>query len=328
MRLKTFSGATMAEAMDQVRKTLGPDAIIVSTQQRKDKGVLITAAIEEALIEQAISEALAEVEAIPAPKSGDLIGAALAFHAVPPRLQQRLIKIAASVTARDPALALAGALDLTFKFQPLPTAPDGIILLVGPPGAGKTALAAKIAAAALLGGRRLNVISTDTVRKGGLAQIEGFVRLMKNEVTPAATPSALAEILGHCRPEEATIIDTRAANPYNDEEMIELKRFVATARAEPILVLPAGLDLAEAADQTAAFGTLRPRRLIVTRLDATRRMGAILAADAGALAITGTSATPFVADAPAPLNPLALARLLLKDPAAADAVEDIRKAAP
>lgn len=323
MRLKTFSGKTMAEAMDLVRKTLGPEAIIVSTQSTKDAGVQITAAIEEALIEKAINQALAESEAPPEVQEGNVVDEALGFHGVPARLRQRMVKIAASVGGREPAVALAGALDLSLKFQPLPAAPEAPLMLVGPPGMGKTVTAAKIAAAAILAGRDVQVISTDTVKNGGIEQLAGIVRLLKREVVPAADPAALAAIPAG----RTAIVDSRAVNPYDDGEMIELKRFVSTARIEPVLVLSGGLDPEEAADQAAAFGTVKPRRLIATRLDAARRFGAVLAAaDAAGLAIAAIGATPFVADGLAAVNPLALARLLLRDPGEAANAADIRKA--
>lgn len=329
MRLKTFSGRTMAEAMDLVRKTLGADAIIVSTQQSRESGVQITAAIEEALIEKAINQALAEAEAPEPATENNVVAEALAFHGVPVRLRQRMVKIAASVNAREPALALVGALDLSLKFQPLPAAPDAPLMLIGPPGMGKTVTAAKIAAAAILAGRDVEVLSTDTVKNGGLEQLAGIVRLLKREVVPAPDPAALGAALANVPAGRIAIVDSRAVNPYDDAELIELRRFVATARIEPVLVLSGGLDPGEAADQAAAFATVKPKRLIATKLDAARRFGAVpAAADAAGLAIAAIGATPFVADGLAAVNPLALARLLLRDPGEAANAADIRKAVP
>ncbi|RMF12337.1 MAG: hypothetical protein D6757_09820, partial [Alphaproteobacteria bacterium] len=50
MRLKTYTGSDMKSVMAEVRRTLGPDAIIVSIEQGKRVGgVRITAAAEDAL---------------------------------------------------------------------------------------------------------------------------------------------------------------------------------------------------------------------------------------------------------------------------------------
>ena len=48
MKIKTYTALTMSEAMDQVRRELGENAIIVSTQRLgAGAGVRLTAAIEE-----------------------------------------------------------------------------------------------------------------------------------------------------------------------------------------------------------------------------------------------------------------------------------------
>ena len=50
MRLKTFTAPTLADAMELVRRDMGEDAIIVSTQQGSDALTCrVTAAIEDTL---------------------------------------------------------------------------------------------------------------------------------------------------------------------------------------------------------------------------------------------------------------------------------------
>ncbi|MBM3569666.1 MAG: AAA family ATPase [Alphaproteobacteria bacterium] len=320
MRLKTFTAPSMAEAMAQVKKALGPDAIIVSTTQlKRGQGVQITAAIEEALIEAAIEEALAEVKgerAQPAPPpeaAADAVARALAFHGVPAALAKRLHKTAQGLQTRDPAMALAGALDMAFKFVPLPAVPERPILLYGPPGAGKTVTAAKIAAQAVLAGRALNAISCDTARAGGIEQFAAFVRILRHEPRAAPDVDALTRLVAEAKPGTVTLIDTQGANPYDPAEIEELRRRAAAVRAEPMLVLSAGGDPAEAADHAAAYARLKPRNLIFTRLDLARRLGAVLAAMEAAGAPLGAVAdTPFVANGLQPVNPIAISRLLLR----------------
>ncbi|MBI1985424.1 MAG: GTP-binding protein, partial [Rhodospirillales bacterium] len=49
MRLKTFTAATTAEAMQMIRRELGDDAIIVSSRRDADgRGARVVAAVEEA----------------------------------------------------------------------------------------------------------------------------------------------------------------------------------------------------------------------------------------------------------------------------------------
>ena len=77
-----------------------------------------------------------------------LIGNALDDHGTPPELADRLLNNAAAQAAGDPHMALAGALDAIFQFLPLPE--EGKqprpIMLIGPPGGGKTSAVAKMAA--------------------------------------------------------------------------------------------------------------------------------------------------------------------------------------
>ena len=52
MRLRTFTAATMSEAMALVRARLGADAIIVSTEEGDDGATRVTAAVEQPEVEQ------------------------------------------------------------------------------------------------------------------------------------------------------------------------------------------------------------------------------------------------------------------------------------
>ena len=77
-------------------------------------------------------------------------------------------------------------------------------------------------------------------------------------------------------------------------------------------MLAAGGDASEAADIGEAFGTSGATRLLATRLDMTRRLGAILAAaDAGQLMFSEVSLNPHVATGLCAVNPVSMARLIL-----------------
>src|SRR3546814_8389745 len=60
--------------------------------------------------------------------------------------------------------------------------------------------------------------------------------------------------------------------------MTRLRDFLDVAPAEPVLVMPAGLDIVDAAALADGFRPLAPSRLLVTRLDMVRRLGSALAA--------------------------------------------------
>ena len=322
MRIKTFVAPTVALAMAEVRAAMGADAIIVASHNRgRGRGIEVTAAVESDIDDPLASSAGADSPAaqpLTRQETAEALARALAWHGVPQRLVERLSLAAAALDAADATLALAGALDASCRFDPLPVRPSRPLMLVGPNGAGKTVTCAKLAARAALTGSELRLVSTDTVRAGGIEQLSAYADVLDRPVAVAERPAELAAAL-HDRPDDATVlIDSPGTNPHNETEFADLRAFIEAARAEPILVLPAGMDAIEAAEAAAAFADLGVDRLIVTRLDAARRLGLLLAAaEGGSLALADVGLSPFVAEGLRPLNPVSLARLLVRDPAIA-----------
>jgi flagellar biosynthesis protein FlhF len=94
-----------------------------------------------------------------------------------------------------------------------------------------------------------------------------------------------------------------------------LAALAATADAAVVLVLPAGLDVAEATDLALAYASAGAKLLVATRLDLAHRLGGILAASAGAnLALTEAGIGPGAADGLLPITPGWLAARLLAIP--------------
>lgn len=336
MRLKTYCAGSMAEAMQLVRKDMGRDAIIVATHQDSPGAeVQVTAALETEDRDDALFSGWttptaagsgdddpegAEFEGI----HGSALRRDLGYHGVPAALAERLGRLGASFSTADPIMALAGAFDEVFGFAPLSDQPPPRpIMLVGPPGAGKTIVAAKLMMRARRAARPFAAITTDTRRAGGVQQLQAFTDILGAELTAVADAEALATAAQAADAGEI-YIDTAGANPYDDDELEALRTLVRAARAEPFLVLPAGGDVMEAADLARAFASVGARRMIATRLDMTRRFGSLLAAAAaGQLAFADVGISPFVADGLAAVNPVSLARLMLpKASAAAATVND------
>ncbi len=241
------------------------------------------------------------------------INDALYRNGTPPRVADALIAQVQQLDTTDPVLALAGALDASFAFQPLGEPRAGRpIMIVGPPGAGKTMVAAKMAARAVMKGRRVGVMTTDTVRAGGVEQLAAFTRLLKIDLIEIEDMHSLADGMQALRGQEQIIIDTAGRNPFNEDDMGSLAELLTAADIEPVLVMAAGGDAHEAAVIGKIFHAVGCRRMILTRLDMTRRLGSVLnAAFEARLSFCDVSLTPKVADGLTPLNPVSLARLLL-----------------
>lgn len=314
MRLRTYSAKSTAEAMEKVRSELGENAIIVGNRRGPGgRGVQITAAVDEKEEDLHVIASLTE-EDFPAPAEiSEIVRAALAFHGVPPGLLNRLIKALSELNTDDPTVAMAGALDIGFNFEPLPVKRGHKpLMLIGPPGSGKTLCTAKLATRAKLEGMPTEVFSADSLRAGGRDQLAAFTNILGLELVTADTPSQLNDRLATGKQTALKVIDTPGINPYDDTEMEMLYDLVKSSNVEPVIVLAAGGDPLETAEIANGFAGLGAKRLLVTRLDVTRRLGGILAAaDAAHLSFGEASATAQVANGLATFNPVALARLIV-----------------
>lgn len=339
MRLKTFHAKTMKDVMAEVRNALGPDAIIVQIDEG-DSGVRVTAAIEggttpptpdEAPIPKQSPVAYEVSHPVPTTREYDSadIAAVLNHHGLPFETADHFKAALDAVTAGSLPEAFAAALETVIRFSPLTDTVTRPIMLVGPPGVGKTISTAKLTADALLHGRSVHLVTTDTVKAGGVQQLDHFAQLMKQTVSTAETPEELAAVLrARQEPADLTLIDTAGTNPFDMDELKTLLQFIQSVDAEPVLVLPAGLDPLDAQEIAGVFARMGCQRFIATRLDAARRYaGLIMAARPGYLSLAGISRSPFVAEGLEPATPINFSRLLTSLPRRKTTPETAEKSA-
>ena len=313
MRLKTFTASNMSEAMELVRAELGKDAIIVSTRNGDAEGgsfgVKVTAALETVNTGSVVYEDLAGTDT---EDVVDTIIEWLAYHRTPPLLAEKLLNGVRRLEIDDTLMALAGALDAEFEFAPLGHQKLARpLILIGPPGAGKTVTAAKLAARAVLDGQAAALITTDIVRAGAVEQLGVYAKLLKLEITVADGPDALAGTVASLPTGAFSVIDTPGINPLDISSLKKISTFLEAVDAEPVLVLPAGGDAFEAIETAEAFASLGASRFIVTRLDTTHRLGSLIAAaDAVRLKFSEATFGPYIGDGLGPVSPMFLALAL------------------
>jgi flagellar biosynthesis protein FlhF len=306
MRLRTFTAGTMSAAMALVRTQLGPDAIIVSTEEGDDGATRVTAAVEQPEHRPAVAE----------PDVIDVLSEALSGHGLAPILVEKILCAALPFETDDPLVALSSAFATFFAFAPIEAAALRPVLLVGPPGAGKTVSIAKLATRAVMTGKLVRLVTADTVRAGAIEQLEAFARVLQLPLHRAENAQRLAPIAAEAKPGEQLLIDTPGINPYSAGDRRELSLLIAESGAEPVLVLPAGGDAYDTVEMARIFRDLGATRLVVTRLDMVQRLGSVIAAADGlrlGFAEAGISAD--IAKGLTAFNPVVLARLLLPKPA-------------
>lgn len=314
-----------------VRDSLGEDAIIVATrEERGGKSVRVTAAIEDDMPTPSSKEKARSI-AFELGKGGivaddddwlqydsevddddsltEVLIDVMLKHSVPEDVMDHMVSCASVMGIDEPSVAFVGALDELFGFTPLPTENyKKALMFVGPPGSGKTLAVAKQAARGVMAGLDVAVITTDTVRAGGIEQLEAFTRLMKLDLYKAKDAVELTQLLKQIGKVDQIVIDTSGFNPFDPRDMKKLASLIVSGDIEPVLVLPAAIDANESGEIARVFSALGVRRLLPTRLDTSRRFGSLLAAaHQGGLSFSDVSATPQVANGLLPLTPRRLA---------------------
>ena len=304
MRLKTFVAQDTRQAMALLRADLGADAIIVATQALPGGGVRVTGATESEDLD--LAELLAP--AAPAPDDQRLL-AVMAHHEVPAPLARCLLDTVRRAGAGTPGTALGQALHETFRFEPVAAQP-GPLLLCGPPGAGKTVSVAKLAAAAALAQRPVTVLTADTARAGGLEQLTALLAPLALEPLPAPDAASLRQTVAGAAGGQL-LIDSPGFNPFRPADLGLLSNLLEASDATPVLVLPAGLGVADCAEIGHTYAALGARHVLATKLDAARRLGGLLAAAAAGLAFAEAGIGRTIGAGLSPLGAHGLARLLL-----------------
>lgn len=341
MRLKSFYAKTMTEAMQMVRETLGPDAIIVATREENGgRSVRVTAAIERmddvpafdprpsasprartsARATRGIPEDYLQYDAEEDAEDAihELLTDAMLRHGVPSDISDMILSTATMTGMVDPQSAMKGAMEHVFTFAPLPMKSRKCMMMVGAPGAGKTLATAKLAARAAMADLKPAVITTDTVRAGGVEQLEAFTKLLQIPLHKARNVNELRARLDTARMADADLIliDTGGCNPFDVDDMRAQATLLEAGTIEPVLVMAAGGDAEESAEIARCFAVLGVQRIFPTRLDIARRLGGLLsAAGRSGIAFSDASNTPMVAGGLVTLSAQSLANLLL--PAAA-----------
>lgn len=204
------------------------------------------------------------------------------------------------------------------RFATLPLAAgDAPLLLSGPPGAGKTLSVVRLATRLVMAGTKPLVVTTDGQRAGATEQLAAFTRVLGLKLLVASTPAALQRALAHREDGAPVLVDSAGSDLFDPAQAEALSALAGAIGARIALVLPAGLDPAEAADIAAAHVALGCNLLLATKLDAARRIGSVLAAAEAGCALAEAGIGAGAADGMVPFTPDLLARRLMQVPQSA-----------
>ncbi len=268
MKIKRFSARRFSEALEMVKKELGGDAVILSTEEKRRgllKSVEVIAAVDfdETLPEHTISSQVSVKKGVEGSIKGDdlvdmksllqeiseLKGTIQELRAYGYELNLPQKKREILLYLRDRAIREEFGLRLCEKAESIDGLPMVIaselnvrrpsfnkkaIMLIGPTGVGKTTTIAKLAWVAQRQGRRVGLLSLDTYRIGAIEQIRIYAKIMGIPLVVVSTEAGLREGLERFSSSRDTIfIDTTGRSPYDREFVKNLSSLCSDLLRKP-----------------------------------------------------------------------------------------------
>lgn len=314
MRIQTFTAKTVAQAMADVRRALGHEAVILQVEEgtRKTPARVIVAMEPDGLANRA-EMVIDTVPDSDAGYSSHTLNQLLSFHGLSEALATELNNNLTSIQSSDLHDALTQALDLSLRFRPFSVRVQTSAILVGQPGQGKTLTVLRLAASARAANRPVQIITLDASSAGALQQMQPFCTALDIPLRAGTADDIDASLAADT--DILTLIDTTGLNPYAVPEIQALSLVLAKTKIEPIWVAACGADTLELLEQARIFAEFGVQRIIATRADSCRRFGAVLnLLGQSRMALAGLSASPLMSEPLLAGSPATLARKLLASP--------------
>ncbi len=190
----------------------------------------------------------------------------------PDHLQQRQFVREKIAEALERLLPVSGPITRTKTSGP------HVVALIGPTGVGKTTTIAKLAAKLKLDeNRRIGLVTIDTYRIAAVDQLKKYADIIGSPLRVVHTPEELREAVLGMRDCDFVLIDTAGRSPKDTLKLNELRTFLEAASPEEVhLVLSATADRDCVNLAIERFGNVRVDKLIFTKLDEARHVGAVL----------------------------------------------------
>jgi flagellar biosynthesis protein FlhF len=311
--VKSFFAASIAEAIQQARCELGPDALLLNSREAppearhlgKFEAVFGTGTEEPAApraggddLRQQMDELRSMVARL-SPLSGlarsrvgaieelllasdvDPLLARDIEDAVRGRAEKRLVRsiaghrTVAELKPQELTEQIMEEIESRLEVRP---ELGRVTALIGPPGAGKTTALVKLAITQGLAAHRpVRLISTDTQRIGGAEQLRTFASILGAQFQAVEGTRALAQAIDSAPAGALTLIDTPGYSARVLRDLgAELAAFLSRRQEiDTHLVLTASMRPADLHAVAELYSSFQPSKLLFTRLDETSAYGSM-----------------------------------------------------
>lgn len=286
MYLKRYRMPSVAEALARAREELGADALVLATRLVRARGISGWLGAREVEVTAAAPRRVSDARPwrrqsgrISPPAGGDdPIVARLAATGVDEEFAREVANLVPALRRRGASPdSLCRA--LADRLQPLAAGKDPyapVEVFVGPAGAGKTTMIAKIAAQERVHGRRrVSLVAADTFRVGAVEQLRLYADIVGADLMVARSPEEMDRAFDlTARP---VLVDTAGRSPRDEAADGVFGRLAGDHRVRTHLVLPATTTPRDARRILERYTRAsRPDRIALTRLDETDSLSPLL----------------------------------------------------
>lgn len=292
-KVQTFQASSMHEALTQVKRRLGNDAVILGTRSCTRAG-----------ISGLIGRSGVEITAAPPSPASPAARRKDNPRALPEDVYPYFVRLVQSEVAEQlalrlasqaAALARAGRTSETDGIQAvlrqtiarmipvsggirLTSSAPRRVALVGPAGGGKTTTLAKLAAQfKLREKKRVAILSLDMQRLGTNEQLRRYAEIIGVPMHSAQTVAGVKDVLRELGPVDLVLIDTHGVCASDRGHFARLAAVLRAARPDEIhLVLPASMLPSIQTRMAQRFGPLGVSGVVLTQLDEVVGLGVIL----------------------------------------------------
>ena len=152
-----------------------------------------------------------------------------------------------------------------------------MVALVGPTGVGKTTTIAKMAANfSLIQKKQVALITIDTFRIAAIEQLRNYASIIGIPLEVVFSLEDFTSALRKFKSADIILIDTAGRSPKNNEQILELKKFLKNSFVETHLVLSATAKARDIVTTLKKYEVLGCNKVIFTKVDETDSCGFIL----------------------------------------------------